>query len=122
MQTGKFNLVYDKDYDNLFIYSPVKRSSYGIEWGGLDISFDKKGELANLSINNASGILSNLTNTKVTPQELKKINNCRLNIKNQQGVVFISFKLFFKDKSKSPIVDTITVKAPKYKSPIVTLA
>ena len=122
MPTNKFKLVYDEEYDNLFIYSQVKQSAFGIEWGDLDVSFDKKGTLVNLSLNNASSFLSNLTNAKITTQTLKGINNCRLKIKNQEGVIFINFKFFFKNKSKHPLEDTLTVKSPGYNPPLNAFA
>lgn len=122
MPTNKFKLVYDEEYDNLFIYSQAKRTTYGLEWGDLDLSFDKKGELVNLSINNASSMLSNLTNTKITASALKEISDCRLNIKKREGLLFINFKFFFRNKLKQPLEDTLTVKAPGYNSPVSAMA
>ena len=118
MSTGKFKLEYDEEYDNLFIYDLVKRASYGVEWGALDLSYDQRGNLVALAFNNASDFLTNLTNKKVTKETLKKVNNCRLNILEKTGILYITFTLYFKEKQLTPIKDTLTVKALNFKSPI----
>ncbi|HZX20010.1 MAG TPA: hypothetical protein VFF13_03280 [archaeon] len=118
MSTNRFKVSYDKEYDNLLIYSQSKRGTYGIEWGDLELSYDKNGTLVNLFLNSASELLTNLTNSKVTKKTLALIDNCKLNIKEKSGIVYINFTLYFEDKKMHPIEDTLTVKAFNYQSPI----
>ena len=72
MYTSKFKFKYDEDYDNLFIYDLLKRATYGVEWGAVDISYDQRGKLVSLSFNNATDFLTNLTNKKIVIQKLRK--------------------------------------------------
>ncbi|MFH1391976.1 MAG: hypothetical protein ABIH20_06705 [Candidatus Diapherotrites archaeon] len=118
MSTDNFKLKYDEEYDNLLIYDQIKRGSTGIEWGDLELSYDKNGKLVNLFLNNASKMLTNLTKTKITKKTLSQVHNCRLDIKEKSGIVYINFKLYFQEKNREPIEDTLTVKDLNYMSPI----
>jgi len=118
MYSSKFKLKYDEEYDNLFIYDLVKRACYGVELGPLDISYDQKGKLVNLALNNASDFLSNLTNKKITKKTLAKVNDCKLSVLEKAGLLYINFKLYFKEKELMPIEDTLTVKSLNYSSPV----
>ncbi len=116
--TNKFKLVYDEEYDNLFIYDKVKRASYGIEWGDLDLSYDKSGVLANMNLSNASQFPGNLTKARITKEDLQAIHDCKINLNEKAGILHVNFKLYFKDKNREPIEDTLTVKALNYNSPV----
>ena len=118
MPAGKFQIQYDDEYDILLIYDKVKRSSHGIEWGDIDVSYDKAGKLVNLELNNASKLLSNLTKKKVTKTTLKKIDECKLDTKEKGGILYINFKLFFEDKGIKPIEDTLPIKSINHISPV----
>lgn len=118
MFTGKFRFKYDGEYDNLFIYDAIRRATYGLEWGDLDVSYDQRGNLTALSFNNATDFLSNLTNKKITKSALKQVNNCRLKVLEKSGVLYITFTLYFKEKERKPIEDTLTVKALSFKPPL----
>jgi len=122
MYTSKFRLKYDEEYDNLFIYDLVKRASYGVELGPLDISYDQKGKIVSLAFNSASDFLSNLTSIKITKKTLAKVRGCRLNILEKAGLLYITFKLCFKEKELEPIEDTLTVKALNFRSPVSACA
>ncbi len=122
MYTSKFKLKYDEEYDNLFIYDMVKRASYGVELGPLDFSYDQKGKLVSLAFNSATDFLSNLTNKKVSKKTLAKVDNCRLSVLEKAGLLYITFKLYFKEKELRPIEDTLTVKALNFKSPVSACA
>lgn len=117
MPDGKFKFSYDEEYDTLAIYSQVKRASYGMEWGDIDISYDSKGNLVSLQFNNASRLLSNLTKRKVTNKLLKQISDCRMRLKESAGILYVTFKLCFKAPSK-PLEDTLALKALSYQSPV----
>ena len=118
MPEGKFQIQYDDEYDILFIYDKVKRSSHGIEWGDIDLSYDKMGKLVNLELNNASKLLSNLTKKKVTRAALKKISECKLDTMEKNGLLYINFKFLFKNNKIKPIEDTLTVKSIINDSPV----
>jgi len=122
MSTGKFKIKYDEEYDNLFVYDLVKRSTYGVELGPLDLSYDQKGKLVGLAFNTASDFLTNLTNRRITKTLLGKVNNCRLNVLEKSGLVYITFRFYFKEKDLAPIEDTLTVKALNFKSPVSACA
>lgn len=111
-------IQYDEEYDVLFVYDKAKRSSHGIEWGNINISYDKNGKLVNLELNNASKLLSNLTKKKITKTLLKKITTCFLDLNEKEGILYINFKFHFKNKKLKPIEDTLTVKALNYSSPV----
>ena len=118
MSAGKFRIQYDDEYDILFIYNKVKRSSQGIEWGDIDLSYDKMGKLVNLELNNASKLLSNLTKRNVSKALLKKISDCKLETKERGGILYINFKLLFEGKGIKPIEDTLPVKSINHRSPV----
>jgi hypothetical protein len=122
MPTGRFKLKYDEEYDNIFVYDMVKRAAYGVELGPLDISYDQRGNLVSLSFNDASEFLTNLTSRKITKAVLAKVNDCRLNIVEKAGILYIKFSLRFKEKQLQPIEDTLTVKALNFKSPVSACA
>jgi len=122
MSTGRFKLKYDEEYDNIFVYDMVKRAAYGVELGPLDISYDQRGNLVSLSFNDASEFLTNLTSRKITKAVLAKVNDCRLNIVEKAGILYIKFSLRFKEKQLQPIEDTLTVKALNFKSPVSACA
>jgi len=116
MHTDKFDFQYDSEYDVLFIYNKAGRSSHGIEWGNIDVSYDNKGKLVNFSLNNASSLLTNLTGKNITKETLKQITNCKISIKEKEGILYINFKFYLKDKTM--IEDTLPIKALNYCSPV----
>lgn len=121
MSDGKFRFSYDDEYDTLAIYSQVRRASYGIEWGDIDISYDPGGRLVSLQFNNASELLTDLTKRKVTKKLLKQLSDCRLLFKEKAGMLYVTFRLYFKGASRT-IEDTLAVKALAYHSPVTAVA
>lgn len=118
MPIDKFKLNYDEEYDGLFIYQQAKKASYGIEWGNIDVSYNKQGKLVNLTLNDASKLLTELTDKKITKADLSNIQDCRMSITESGGLIYIHFKFFI--KNKAPIEDTLTIKALNYSSPVTT--
>ncbi len=116
MPTDKFKINYDEEYDGLFIFRQAQKASYGIEWGNIDVSYNRQGKLVNLTLNDASKFLTNLTEKKITKADLSNINDCRMAITESTGIIYIHFTFFI--KNKEPIEDTLTIKALNYKSPI----
>lgn len=116
MPTNRFSIEYDEDYDVLFIYDKTKRNSHGIEWGNMDISYDSKGKLVSLCLNHATKLLTNLTRKTIRKENLRQINACALDIKEERGVNYLNFK-FYANK-KTIIEDTLPIKALNYCSPI----
>jgi len=120
MPTNKFKMKYDGEYDSLYFYDRVNRSSSGIEWGNLDISYDKNGNIIGLSIKGASSFLTNLTNRKITKKALAKAVSGRLKVREKAGIIYLTFIINL--ENEAPIEDTITVKSINYKSPLTETA
>jgi len=115
---NRFEIKYDAEYDVLHIYNRAKRSNCGIEWGNIDISYSGRGEIVNLSFNDASNFFTNITGKKISVDDLREIDSCILNIKNEKGIIYIAFKLCVKKVPK--IDDVIAIKSLNYCSPVLS--
>lgn len=82
---NKFNLDYDAEEDLLYLYSPGKKSKGSIELGELVVDLEKGGNVVGLEIFNASRYLSDLTNRKITKENLKKIERAEFSFSTRKG-------------------------------------
>ena len=112
----KFKLNYDFDEDLLYMYSDSKKSSGSIEFGDLVIDLQKNGSVAGLEVFGASKYFSELTNKKITKNDLSKIEKAELSMSTKNGTVIIKVLLPLDGEN---VPATIAIQDMNYKSPVL---
>jgi uncharacterized protein YuzE len=99
---AKFRCDYDKESDDLFIYSG-KKSKGSIEIGDLILDFDPKGKLTSIELLNAVDFMKNSINNELKPlitrSFLENIEECQISSKEQNNFIFIKIT-FVSKKAK----------------------
>ncbi len=112
---SKFKLDYDFKEDLLYLYNEKKKSNGSIEFGEIVVDLEKKGEVVGLEIFEASKYLSELTNRKITKQNLKKINTAKFSFNSKKGTILIRIILLIE---KEEIPASIALQNMNYQSQI----
>jgi len=120
MQEFKFD--YDKENDDLFLYSPKTKSTASVEIGDIVLDFNKNKGLSAIEIMNATKFLrlavSDDTIT-INKDTLDNIVSCKVDAKADNNFLFIKLLLLMKYKQKIPInlpVPRITKSSPALSS------
>ncbi|MFH1072564.1 MAG: DUF2283 domain-containing protein [Nanoarchaeota archaeon] len=102
----KFNFSYDKEYDDLFLYSQASKSKGSVELGSLILDYNRKKELVGIQIMDASAFLHELINEKkeVIRDLLKNLIACKAEIKTKNNLLIIKMSLFSKTRELSPVI------------------
>lgn len=108
----KFNFSYDKEKDDLFLFNPKSKSKGSVEIGDVVLDYNNKKELVGIQIINASKLLKNISNEKITIVKsiLSSLKECKLDIKQSNNLVIIKFYLLGKKKEISPILSVPNIK------------
>lgn len=114
----KIRFNFDAENDVLFIYNSAAKSEGSIEYGkNIHISFAKN-EVVGLEIMDASQMLSALSKTGITMEDLSELSACSLSTKKQKGLLVITFTCRFKQKLQ-PLENYLTLQDVTYNSPLV---
>ncbi len=102
----KFNFSYDKEYDDLFLYSPTSKSKGSIELGSLILDYNRKKELVGIQIMDASAFLHELINERKEAilDLLRDLKECKAEIRSRNNLLIIKMFLFSKTRELSPVI------------------
>jgi len=102
----KFNFSYDKENDDLFLYSSKSKSKGSIEIGDLIIDYNSNKELVGIQITNASKLLKDLSNEKLP--EIKKVLSslvsCKVDIKARNNILLVRIFLLTNEKEMTSAI------------------
>lgn len=113
----KFEFSYDKENDDLFLFSSDSKSKGSVELGDLILDYNNKKELVGIQILHASKLIndlvSNQTSTAVK-EILNTLTECKANIKTKNNLIIIKIYLLSKTKEIIPILSlpAITESSP----------
>ena len=116
MQEFKFD--YDKENDDLFLYSPKTKSSASVEIGNIVLDFNKNKGLSGIEIMNVTRFLRSLIsddNMLIDKDSLANIVACKVESKVHDNFLFIKLLLLMKHEQKIPVnlsVPRITKSSP----------
>ena len=112
----KYNFSYDKENDDLFLFSSKSKSKASVELGDMVIDFNSKKEFAGIQIMNASKFIKDLTSETLSNIRnlLNKLEKCEIEIKPRNNILIIKIYLFSEQKEISPVitVSNITESSP----------
>tara|TARA_Y100000310_G_scaffold68926_1_gene64244 strand:+ start:260 stop:622 length:363 start_codon:yes stop_codon:yes gene_type:complete len=118
----KFNIDYDGESDDLFLYSDTK-SKGSIEIGDVILDFDHKGDLVGIELLQATKFLKDSIvkedSSLVSKSFLSSLEACTVETKQQANFLFIKIQLSGKKES---IVCPINAPLIKEKSPALVYA
>jgi len=104
MQEFKFD--YDKENDDLFLYSTKTKTTASVEIGDVVLDFDKNKGLSGIEIMNATKFLNSLISDDrilIDKDTLANLIACRVASKVQNNFLFIKLLLLIKHKQKIPV-------------------
>ena len=113
MQEFKFD--YDKENDDLFLYSGKSNSKGSIELGNIILDYNNKKELVGVELMGASEILKDLVNDKRESVEevLNNLERCKADVKTKNKILIIKLFLVSKNKEITPTLSVpIIQKSP----------
>ncbi|MBN2330313.1 MAG: DUF2283 domain-containing protein [Candidatus Aenigmarchaeota archaeon] len=117
MQEFKFD--YDKENNDLFIYSGKKKSTASVELGDIVFDFDSKKSLSGIEIMNATKYLSALiSGYKVSKSALANLLSCKVQSKMINNFLLIKIILVMKEEQQIPVNLTV----PRITSPSPAIA
>jgi len=83
-----FNVDYDSENDDLFVYLEGAKSKGAVEAGNFIFDFDKKGNLVAIQIMEASKTLKILLSKIIKLSEIKEFKAEAINYRNMESVKF----------------------------------
>ncbi len=93
---ARFKIDYDRESDDLFLYSE-KKSKGSIEMGNLVLDFDNKGELVGIELFNAVQFLKDAiakeTGAQINKNFLSSLTSCFVSAKQQNNFLFLKIML-----------------------------
>ncbi len=96
---AKFNIDYDQESDDLFLYGE-KKSKGSIEIGDIVLDFDDKGALVGIELLNAIQFLRNSVSeegkSQIDKNFLSNLIKCEVDAKRQNNFLFIKIQLIGK--------------------------
>lgn|SRR3989338_8611314 len=107
----KFNFSYDKENDDLFIYSSKSKSKGCVELGNLVFDYDSKGELVGLQIMKASASLEDMSGQKISivSEILKNLKECKVETKLKNNLLTIKVYLFSDAKEIASVISVPSI-------------
>lgn len=114
---SKFNFSYDKENDDLFLFSPISKSKGSVELGELILDFNGKKELVGIQMMNASKFINDLVEQKDSSgikQLLESLQECKVEIKVKNNLLIVKVYLISKTMEISPVLSlpSITETSP----------
>ena len=113
----EFKFDYDRENDDLFLYSGKNKSKASIEIGNIILDFDKNRKLSGIEIMNATRFLNSLITEErisITKDLLSNLVACRVDSRSQDNLLLIRIVLLMKHK-KIPLnlsIPQITKPSP----------
>ncbi len=83
----KFNVDYDKDNDNLFLFNAKNKSKFTLEFGNFDIDLDEKGGIVGLEFTNASKFFHILLKNNLDLNSIHKVKTFLSNTKTSKVII-----------------------------------
>jgi len=112
----KFNFSYDKENDDLFLFSSKSKSKGSVELGDFVFDYNTKKQLVGIQIMNASNMFKDIVNESqsVIKKLLTNLEKCKVDIKPKNNILMIKIFLFSKLKEITPVipVPSITESSP----------
>lgn len=106
---AKFEIDYDKEFDDLYLYRKDKKAEVSLNLGNFVIDAKKTGMLVGFEVLNASQTLSHLLREKVTKSRLSEMKNVAVFVNAQGNSLFIS--VIAKTKPKDEMIIPLVVPA-----------
>lgn len=107
-----FNVSYDKESDDLFLFNPKEKSKGSIEVGDIVIDMNGKKEVVGIQIMNAIEFLRELAEEELGLQyienEINGLKKCKVDIKVKNNLLLIKMYMF-----KNPI----NISVPSIRTP-----
>lgn len=111
-----FNFTYDKENDDLFLFSPKSKSKGSVELGNIVLDFNSKKELVGIQIMNASKLIKDITSENISTikELLNHLKKCKIDVKPNNNMLIIKIFLFSQVKEISPVISmpSITESSP----------
>ena len=117
--SDNFKIDYDEENDLLFLYDEKEKSGGSIEFGDLIIDLKRDGKIVGMEIFGASNYFSELTDRKISVQDLKKIEKVKFTVIARKGTMMIKIIL---PLEKENIQATIAIQDINYSSPAMAFA
>ncbi len=113
----KFKFDYDKENDDLFLYSGKSKSTASIEIGDIVLDFDKNRGLVGIEIMRASELIKSLVidNVRINKNLLSNIITCKVDTKFHDNLLTIKMILLMSGEQRIPVnlsVPHITKSSP----------
>ncbi|MCK4670247.1 MAG: DUF2283 domain-containing protein [Nanoarchaeota archaeon] len=102
----KFNFSYDKENDDLFLFSPKSKSKGSVELGNIIFDYNHKKELVGIQIMKASKLMKDMANvsTNVIKDVLNDLKDCKVDAKLKNNLLIVKIYLFSKSKKVSSVI------------------
>jgi len=115
----KLNFSYDKENDDLFLFSPKSKSKGSVELGDLILDYNNKKELVGIQIMNASSMIKDLVGEDLQTVKgvLSDLKECKIDVKTKGNWIFIKIYLLSNLKEISPVISVPKIVEP---SPALT--
>ena len=107
----EFNVDYDVENDNLFVYLENAKSHGAVEIGDFVLDFDKKGNFVSMEILEASKILKTVLSKMIELSKIKEFEAEMFNFRNMASIKF-SIDDGSQKETANIMIPRITGKSP----------
>ena len=112
----KYNMSYDKEQDDLFLYNPIAKSKGSVEFGDLVLDYNYKKELVGIQMLHASKFLSDfieMQDDKIK-KFLQEVTACAVETRAKNNMLIIKIHFISKEKEITPVISipSLTTSSP----------
>lgn len=108
----KFEFSYDKDNDDLFLYSPKSKSKGSVELGDFILDFNSKKQLVGIQLMHATELIKDLIGENISTLKnlLKNLKSCKVEIKPKNNLLIIKIYLLSGVKEIAPVISVPSIR------------
>ena len=112
----KYNISYEPEQDDLFLYNPIAKSKGSVEFGDLVLDYNYKKELVGIQMLHASKFLSDFIEMQENKIKsfLKEVTACAVETRTKNNMLIIKIHFIGKEKEITPVISipSLTTSSP----------
>jgi uncharacterized protein YuzE len=90
---AKFEIDYDKEFDDLYLYRKDKKAEVSINLGSFVIDATKSGQIVGIEMMEASSTLTNLLGSGVSKGTLDNLTDATVHVNAKDNALFVAIIL-----------------------------
>jgi uncharacterized protein YuzE len=100
---AKFEIDYDEEFDDLFVYRKDKKAELSVNLGNFVIDATKNGQIVGIEVMEASSTLSDFIGTNITKSSLEKLEDATIHVNPKDNAIELALILRPKNQEEKRV-------------------